>query len=609
MVPFYCKNVIFGGISMKKRIFAILLSFCLLIGLLPAAALAAENTMTFGEFLQAVETGGGTFDGAGVTVQWEPNESLDPIQRIQNSNAQYQIFGNLQNISISNVHFEYVPADIPGHTDGWSGIDKDYTKDQVRNAEFQFLNSGSVTVTNCTFEKIIVSPYGQDKNRPADANRTFTVTSCSFSNVYNAYALKDIYPASAFITDCSFENCSGAIYFEGTIARKEISIVNNTFARIDKYAAEGKKDTRGVIQFSANCNGSLTSDTVLTVSGNTITGNLVKDKDIATNLMVVRQLCNLGNVTLSGWTPGEACSVKIDGASALTLPNMPSGTVFGATYTFKGWAAAADYLGATDLTNVDKFLSAGDLGTNGAYYYAVWEKEASFFPVFPFLPEAPTEDVPALLNAADHDAYLQGYPDGTVRPENSTTRAEVAAIFYRLLTDEARASLESADSGFSDVKPGDWYNTAVATMVQAGVITGYGDGTFRPNAPITRGEFAAIATRFLSDPYSLDDPFYDTEGHWAEVYINRAYELGWISGYTGGAFRPDKSITRAEVSAIVNRMLERQADPAYLAAHQAELLEFRDLPATHWAYDHIMEAANGHTYVSVASGETWTGLK
>ena len=321
------------------------------------------------------------------------------------------------------------------------------------------------------------------------------------------------------------------------------------------------------------------------------------------------QLCNLGNVTLSGWTPGEACSVKIDGASALTLPNMPSGTVFGATYTFKGWAAAADYLGATDLTNVDKFLSAGDLGTNGAYYYAVWEKEASFFPVFPFLPEAPTEDVPALLNAADHDAYLQGYPDGTVRPENSTTRAEVAAIFYRLLTDEARASLESADSGFSDVKPGDWYNTAVATMVQAGVITGYGDGTFRPNAPITRGEFAAIATRFLSDPYSLDDPFYDTEGHWAEVYINRAYELGWISGYTGGAFRPDKSITRAEVSAIVNRMLERQADPAYLAAHQAELLEFRDLPATHWAYDHIMEAANGHTYVSVASGETWTGLK
>ena len=593
---------------MKKRIFAILLSLCMLMGLMSGISFAAEPTMTFGDFIQAVADRDGMFDGAGVTVKWEPNESLDPIQRIQNSNAQYQIFGNLQNISISNVHFEYVPADIPGHSDGWSGIDKDYTKDQIRNAEFQLLNSGNVTITNCTFEKIIVSPYGQDTDRSSkDEARTFTVTNCTFSSVYNAYALKDIYPASAFITDCSFENCSGAIYFEGGIARKEISIVNNTFARIDEYAAEGKVDTRGVIQFSAK--GSLTSDTVLTVSGNTITGNLVKDEDIATNLMVVRQLCNLGNVTLSGWTPGEACSVKIDGASALTLPNMPSGTVFGATYTFKGWAAAADYLGATDLTNVDKFLSAGDLGTNGAYYYAVWEKEASFFPVFPFLPEAPTEDVPALLNAADHDAYLQGYPDGTVRPENSITRAEVAAIFYRLLTDEARAYLESTDSGFSDVQAGDWYNTAVATMVQAGVITGYGDGTFRPNAPITRGEFAAIATRFLSDPYSLDAPFYDTEGHWAEVYINRAYELGWISGYTGGAFKPDKSITRAEVSAIVNRMLEREADPAYLAAHQAELLEFRDLPATHWAYDHIMEAANGHTYVSAASGETWTGLK
>ena len=593
---------------MKKRIFAILLSLCMLIGLLPAAALAAENTMTFGDFLEAVEDGNGTFDGDGVTVQWKPDESVNIIHRIQNSNAQYQMFGDLQNIAISNVHFEYVPADIPNHSDGWSGIDKDYTADQIRNAEFQLLNSGNVTITNCTFEKIIVSPFGQQSGRENDANRTFTVTNCAFSNVYNAYALKDIYPASAFITGCSFNNCSGAIYFEGGIDRKEISIVNNTFSHIDEYAAEGKKDTRGVIQFSAS--GSLTSDTVLTVSGNTITGNLVKDKNIATNLMVVRQICDLGNVTLSGWTPGEACSVMIDSNSTreMTLPDMPSGTVFGATYTFQGWAAAKDYLGATDLTNVDKFLSAGDLGAIGAYYYAVWEKEASFFPIFPILPELPTDDVPALLNGADHDAYLQGYPDGTVRPENSITRAEVAAIFYRLLTDEARASLESTDSGFSDVKPGDWYNTAVATMVQAGVITGYGDGTFRPNDPITRGEFAAIATRFLSDPYSLDDPFYDTEGHWAEVYINRAYELGWISGYTGGAFRPDKSITRAEVAAIVNRMLEREADPAYLAAHQAELLEFRDLPTTHWAYEHIMEAANGHTYVSVASGETWTGL-
>ena len=592
---------------MKKRIFAILLSLCMLMGLLSGISLAAENTMTFGAFLEAVADGNGTFDGKGVTVQWEPDEKANIIDRVQLPNAQYQIFENLQDLSISNVHFEYVPADILDHSDGWGSNHANYTAKQVRNAEFQFQNSGNVTITNCTFEKIIVSPYGQDTDRSSkDEARTFTVTNCTFSSVYNAYALKDIYPASAFITDCSFENCSGAIYFEGGIARKEISIVNNTFSHIDEYAAEGKEDTRGVIQFSAS--GSLTSDTVLTVSGNTITGNLVKDEDIATNLMVVRQLCNLGNVTLSGWTPGEACSVKIDGDSQLTLPDMPSGTVFGATYTFKGWAAAKEYLGATDLTNADKFLSAGAAGTAKTYYYAVWEKKISFFPIFPILPELPTEDVPALLNAADHDAYLQGYPDGTVRPENSITRAEVAAIFYRLLTDEARAYLESSDSGFSDVQPGDWYHTAVATMVQAGVITGYGDGTFRPNAPITRGEFAAIATRFLSDPYSLDAPFYDTEGHWAEVYINRAYELGWISGYTGGAFRPDKSITRAEVSAIVNRMLEREADPAYLTAHQAELLEFRDLPATHWAYDHIMEAANGHTYVSAASGETWTGL-
>ena len=139
------------------------------------------------------------------------------------------------------------------------------------------------------------------------------------------------------------------------------------------------------------------------------------------------------------------------------------------------------------------------------YYYAVWEKEASFFPVFPFLSRtSPTEDVPALLNAADHDVYLRAIPTAPCGRRTASPAPRWQPIFYRLLTDEARASLESADSGFSDVKPGDWYHTAVATMVQAGVITGYGDGTFRPNAPITRGEFAAIATRFLSDPYSLD---------------------------------------------------------------------------------------------------------
>ena len=131
------------------------------------------------------------------------------------------------------------------------GRTRNWTKDQIRNAEFQFLNKGNVTLKNCTFEKVIASPFGDQQNRPGDANRSLTVTDCTFSNVYNAYALKDIYPANAVIKDNHFENCSGAIYFEGTIPRGTIAISENQFGNIDQYAAAGKENTRGIIQLSA----------------------------------------------------------------------------------------------------------------------------------------------------------------------------------------------------------------------------------------------------------------------------------------------------------------------------------------------------------------------
>ena len=297
----------------------------------------------------------------GVTVKWEPDEKVEVIHRIQNNNAQYQIFGTLTDVTISNVNFEYVPADIPHHSDGWSGLDNDYTADQIRNAEFQFLNAGSVTITNCTFEKIIVSPYGQANNTPTDC--TFTFTGCTISNVYNAYALKDIYPATATISNNTFKNCSGAIYFEGTLPRKALTISGNTFDTIDQYAAEGKVNTRGVIQFSSAC--VFDANSSVTFSGSAITGNTVAD-----GLPVIRQLSNLGDVMLNGWTPGEALSVLVDGNKSLTLPGVPSGN----GYTFLGWAAAADYGGPTDTTNKANFLAAGAQGTPGTTYYAVWEQ-------------------------------------------------------------------------------------------------------------------------------------------------------------------------------------------------------------------------------------------
>ena len=349
---------------------AFMLALCMMLTLLPMSALASENSMSFGDFLTAVETGKGTFDGNGVTVKWEPDESVNIIHRIQNNNAQYQMFGDLADISISNVNFEYVPADIPNHSDGWSGINKDWTKDEIRNAEFQFLNSGSLTVTNCTFEKIIVSPYGDQNNRAGDAQRSATVTGCSFSNVYNAYAVKDIYPATAEISNNTFNNCSGAIYFEGSIPRQKLTVSGNAFNDIDEYAAQGKKNTRGIIQFSSAC--VLSGDTVFSFSGNTITGNTVTGGTAGDTLPIIRQLCDLGEISVDGWTPGQAFSVKID-SDGKTLPDMPGGGSGGTYYEFIGWAASADYTGVCDLTNSDSFLTAGTAGANGVYYYAVWQ--------------------------------------------------------------------------------------------------------------------------------------------------------------------------------------------------------------------------------------------
>ena len=400
----------------NKKLLSLFLAVIVTVALLPVSTVsAAENTMTFRDFVKAVEEGDGTFNGNGVVVKWVPDEKVDIIHRVQQPNAQYQMFGDLENINISNVKFEYVPADIPNHSDGWSGLNKDWTADQIRNAEFQFLNSGNVTLTNCTFEKIIVSPYGQQNSRPNDANRTVSITGCAFNNVYDAYAVKDIYPATVTISGNTFDNCSGAIYFEGNITRKEIAITGNTFNNIDRYASFLKTNYRGVIQFSAAC--VLSDATKLTISQNEITGNYVKDENHKTNLPVIRQICDMGAVTVDGWTPGEAFSVKIDSGKNVTLPDMPSGTVNGVTYTFKGWAPSAKYTDVTDISNADSFLSAGSNAGSG-FYYAVWEAKCTVT----YTDGVENEEIFA-------DQVTENIPVGTATPEFNGTPKRAGYVF------------------------------------------------------------------------------------------------------------------------------------------------------------------------------------
>ena len=216
-----------------------------------------------------------------------------------------------------------------------------------------------------------------------------------------------------------------------------------------------------------------------------------------------------------------------------------------------------------------------------------------------------SDGIRGVLETGDHIAYINGYNDGTVRPDGAITRAEVAAIFFRLLINPSKN--DAATGSFTDVPSGSWYARQVNYLAQAGILDGYKDGSFKPNQNITRAEFAAIASRFDHYGGDMDNPFVDvTSNHWAYESILSAYSMGWVNGYTDGEFRPQTNITRGEVVVIVNRILGRR-----LAQEDVpeELYSFySDLTANHWAFSDIIEASVAHEYETKANGyEIWIG--
>ena len=217
--------------------------------------------------------------------------------------------------------------------------------------------------------------------------------------------------------------------------------------------------------------------------------------------------------------------------------------------------------------------------------------------------------VPADLNGEDHFAYVNGYPDGTVRPGASITRAEVAVMFFRLLKDDVRNAELTVENGFIDVSEDQWFNTAVSTLAKMGIITGYPDGTFRPGQTITRAEFAALAARFDKSADPPDAGFSDISGHWAYDEITKAAANGWVDGYPDGSFRPDRTISRAEAMALMNRVLNR--DPADITDLLEGMLIWPDNADTSaWYYIDVQEATNGHKYERVTKPtEKWTALE
>ena len=278
---------------------------------------------------------------------------------------------------------------------------------------------------------------------------------------------------------------------------------------------------------------------------------------------------------------------------------------------FDGWYSADGTLLSKELT----FVPTKGAGTvwQGTTYYAYFSAKRS--PSTPSTPAKPDETkptlapIPEMLNGEDHYAYLLGYEDGTVRPNGSISRAEVATVLFRLLKDDVRMQNLTKDNAYSDVSDTAWYAAAVSTLSKMGVISGYPDGTFRPNAPITRAEFAAMIARFDETAKSADTPFTDISGHWAENAIGKAYGNGWVEGSSKTVFSPESNLTRAETATLLNRVLHRLPEKeSDLLANQ---IVWPDNPETFWGYLAIQEATNSHEYERKADGvhETQTAKR
>ena len=293
--------------------------------------------------------------------------------------------------------------------------------------------------------------------------------------------------------------------------------------------------------------------------------------------------------------------------SSYTVADVPasvSGSKDGVngTFSFNGWKKDD----GTVLTGEQQLTA--DLTLHGVWTFTKKSSSGGHRPSNP--PVTIPDDVPTGLNGKDHYAYVVGYPDGMVYPQKNITRAEVATIFFRLLTDETREANMTKSNGYNDMKDGAWYTCAVSTLSKMGIIKGYEDGSFKPDASISRAEFAAIAARFDPNGDTTPATFSDVSSHWAKDEISVAANHGWIKGYEDGSFKPDQKITRAETMTLVNRVLKRL--PETKDDLHKDMKTWPDNQnESAWFYLAVQEATNSHYQKLKKDGthETWESMR
>ena len=317
------------------------------------------------------------------------------------------------------------------------------------------------------------------------------------------------------------------------------------------------------------------------------------------------KFCNV-TYEVTGDIPSDAgdrpASAKVKMGGSYTV--APAQTTAQSRYTFSGWRINGTGDIVTSLENLQQdvklvgvwsYRSGGGSGGGGG------RKPTVDIP----------DDVPTGLNGDDHFAYIVGYPDGNVKPGGNITRAEVATIFFRLLTEDVRTANSTQSNSLSDVSRGQWFNHAISTLSSMGIVKGNPDGTFNPDAPITRAEFAAIAARFDDKNTNNTSNFSDIASHWAKDEIGVAANKGWINGYPDSTFRPDQYITRAEAMTLVNRVLNRLPEKSEDLLD--DMIKWPDnADASVWYYLAVQEATNSHDYSDKSDAdkyEKWTKIR
>lgn len=509
-------------------------------------------------------------------AQWKPIQITDEIT--------VTIKGNTSTVTYDGQPHTVNGYDIVSIT-GNDGYTKDYVslKSEVQNKySLTKTDAGNYTMdldasdfvnTNDKFTnvKFVIAEVGQLKL--TINKRNVTLTSASDSKVYDGTALTK---PEVTVTGSFVDGEVTDIKATGTIT--DVGTVTNTitFAKGEKFKDSNYAITKteGTLEITP-----ITDKVTVTITGNTKT---------------VRYNGKEQSVTGFTYTAPEGVTVTLNAGSKAEAKGTDKGTYY-MDLTKGDFIVSSKIYKEFEIIVKDGYL---EITRSGGHHPRP-------------KPTVEIEDDDALgLNTTDHFAYIVGYGNGEVRPQNNITRAEVATIFFRLLTDDVRDENLTKTNRYSDVTRADWYNTAVSTLSSMGIITGYPDGTFRPNAAITRAEFAAIAARFDNDGDKTAAKFSDIATHWAKDEISIAYNNGWITGYPDGTFGPQRDITRAETMTLVNRVLNRQPETEDDLLPNMTVWTDNANPNA-WYYLAVQEATNSHYYKFKTNSkyEKWTELR